>query len=300
MGRMYVSVGNADMILRFDGAATGDARPQARLMGISPHGPTFLAIDVPHDRIAAVSNNFNNVVILLDNVSTTGFPPRILSGAATGFHFPAFCALDSARDLLYVTDDTSILVFSPASTINGNVAPVRTMTLGFSPGGFVYDATNDRLFLSDAVNNAVSVFDALSILSGPVTPNRVITGAATQLNVPGTLALDGAGHLIVHAGSPTVVITSLLVFSNAGSASGNIAPSASATIDRFPAQMAVSSAGELYMADGGTEVPVYSNVANASGMISPVRIISGPDTGLNFPMPGVPPLTVGIALDPTR
>ena len=293
--------GNEDLLLRFNAGATGDASPQARL-GMNPHGPSFLALDVPHDRIAAVSDNLGPTVIFLDNVSGPGSPPRVISGAATTLHSPGSCVFDSPNDLLYVADNpaTVLLVFGPASTMSGSVAPLRTITTSFFFIGIALDVANNRLFLSDYVNNAIAIFDGANSLNGPVVPTRVISGAATQLNAPNQLVLDNSGRLIVSGPAFGTGPAYLLVFANAGAVNGNMAPAASAFMDRGVSQMAVSPAGELYVADAGTEVPVYGNVATANGTITPIRLITGPHTGLDFPFPSVPPLTTGIALDPTR
>jgi hypothetical protein len=301
IGRIYVSKGNENLILRFNAGATGDASPQARL-ATGPNDPNSVAVDVLHDRLAATSANSAPSVDILDNVSGAGSPLRVISGAATTLKFPLRCAFDGPNDVVYVSDNsgTTLLVFGPASTVSGNVAPLRTVTTSFSFTGMALDAANNRLFLSDFSHNAIAIFDGASTLNGPVVPTRVISGTTTQLNAPDQLVLDSSGRLIVSGPAFNGGSSSLLVFANAGTANGNVAPATSSLLDRHVFGMAISSTGELYVADAGTEVPVYGNIATANGAINPIRVIAGPDTGLGFPQPGVPPLTVGIAFDPTR
>jgi hypothetical protein len=305
IGKLYVTLTNGTQILRFNAGASGNASPQART-GIALRAPALVALDVPHDRMAVVSADVSPAIALVDNVSSGGSFPRIIAGPATTLGAPDDCALDGTNDLLYVGENlglgvTAVLVFGPASTVTGNVAPLRTFT-ALNGGDMVLDAANNRLFLSDMVNNAILIFDGASTLSGRVVPNRVISGAATQLNGPREMVLDGSGRLIVS--NPSVLsnprFSNLLVFSNAGAANGNVAPATSSVIDRIPTQMAISPAGELYMTDGNAEVPIYGNIATASGSINPIRVIAGPDTGLNFISPGTFSLPQGIALDPTR
>jgi hypothetical protein len=83
-------------------------------------------------------------------------------------------------------------------------------------------------------------------------------------------------------------------------ANGDVVPTASAVLfsTPTPAETAVSPAGGLYEVDGQTQVAVYSNIPTASGNISPARVISGPAAGLDPSARGIPPLILGVALDP--
>lgn len=313
IGQIYVTLANEGQVVRFKAGANGDASPQGRLRA-SPAGPTFIALDVPHDRLAIRSNDGVPAITLVDNASAINIVsgpatgPRVISGASTTLGTGiGDCALDSARDLLYVAQDLGagtgvVLVFGPASTINGDVPPLRAFTMAFHLGGFLLDAANDRLFLSDPVTNAISVFDNASTLSGPVVRSRVISGVATGLKVPDEMVLDNAGRLIVS--NPVFLSnpqsSNILVFANAGVANGSVAPSASSVIAQIPSEMAISPTGELYVVDGTAQITVYSSVATTTGAINPIRVITGPDTGLGFFQPSVPALPLGIALDPTR
>jgi hypothetical protein len=92
----------------------------------------------------------------------------------------------------------------------------------------------------------------------------------------------------------------VLIFNNAGSISGNVAPSASFVPAAGVVQMAISPAGDLYVTTLDPEIKVFTNVFTASGPINPTRIITGPHTDLDSPLRGIPPLVGGIAVDPTR
>jgi hypothetical protein len=54
--------------------------------------------------------------------------------------------------------------------------------------------------------------------------------------------------------------------------------------------------------DGTPVLNVYSNITTASGNLTPARVITGSNTGLNPPpLPiSIPALIIGVALDPTR
>ena len=238
----------------------------------------------------------------MDNASTTLSPARTIAGPATTLRSPHQIAIDSTTDLLYVLNQdivgTHVLVFGPASTINGNVAPLRTFDPIHLPSTIALDSANNRLFVSSGLS--IEIYDNASTLSGPVTPNRTISGPLTQINAAGPLALDGAGHLIIATKSfPSTV----LVFANAGTANGNVAPATSSVITaNFPTQLAVSPNGDLYVVDGTPALNVYSNITTASGSLTPSRAIAGSNTGLDPPqLPiSIPALINGVAIDPTR
>ena len=304
-GHIYVTTASKDLVSAFKAGDNGNVSPQGQLT-VAPNGPAFISMDVPHDRLAINSNGATPAITLVDNASAMnnavgpipGF--RVLSGAS--ITRISACALDGTRDLLYaaqglgVVGTGAVLVFGPASTINGNIAPLRTFTLAIHLGGFLLDAVNDRLFLSDPVTNTISVFDNASTLTGSVIPARVISGANTQLNAPHQMVLDSSGRLIVSTSqSPNIV-----VFQNAATANGNIAPSASSTISQGLSEMAISPAGELYVVDGSPQVTVYGGVATATGAINPIRVIAGPNTGLGPIFPNIPAEPLGIAVDSTR
>jgi len=322
IGQIYVTTANKDEVSRFKAGDNGNVSPQGQFR-VQFNVPTFIAMDAPHDRIAIKSNDVNTPAItLIDNASSIRTnlgpltAPRIITGPATTLGTKmGLCALDSTRDLLYVTQDLGagtgvVLVFGPASTINGDVAPLRTFTLPFHPfglvvevpSGLVLDVANDSLFLSDPVTNAITIFDKASTLTGSVVPSRTITGANTQLNIPGPMVLDSSGRLIVSINSGSINSQSfgILVFQNAATANGNIVPSASSTISQPPTEMAISPAGELYVVDGSPHITVYGGVATATGVINPIRVIAGPNTGLDPFFGNIPALPLGIAVDPTR
>jgi len=300
-GKLYVTNGSTNSILRFPAGATGNVGPQTKV--VPPQtAPIILALDVAHDRLAVMSFADASVVVM-DNASTTLSPARTIAGPATTMRSPHQIAIDSTADLLYVLNQdivgTHILVFGPASTISGNVAPLHTFDPSDVPLTIALDSANNRLFASSGLS--IEIYDNASTLSGAVTPNRTISGPLTQINAPsGPLALDNAGHLIMATKSfPSTV----LVFANAGTANGNVAPATFAVIGaNFPTQLALSPSGDLYVVDGNPALNVYSNITTATGSLTPARTITGPNTGLDPPQSPqlIPALIIGVALDPTR
>jgi len=298
---LFISNTNTGSILRFGAGDAGNIAPQDN-MGILPSSdPTNLSLDVTHDRLAVAAAGDH--IVLIDKVSQphVNQSERTLSGPATGLD-ARDVALDSTRDLMYVVNGGNIALFSPASTVTGNVAPLHRITIAgtFTMLGMALDSANDRIFVSDDDNTRIMVFDKASTLDGPVVPDRVISGAATQLSHPVSVMLDSSGNLIVGGNN---FPANILVFANVATANGNVAPAAASFLTRNGGltQMAVSPAGELFVPGGGTaSISVYSNIAKANGNLTPARIIAGDQTLLGSRSPFDPPLLVGVAFDPRQ
>jgi 6-phosphogluconolactonase (cycloisomerase 2 family) len=303
-GKLYVSNGGTSSILRFDDAltASGNIVPAATISGTNTtlNGPAFITLDVVADRLY-VANNGDISILIFDNISTKNgniAPERAIFGSLTTLVSPTDLSLDKSRDLLYVADDTEVRVFSSASTANGNMPPARTLSLTFAVSAVFIDSANDRLYAADQLGNAIAVFDSASSLNGSVTANRTIQGAATHLNNPGSIQLDGSGRLIISNATPP----GITIYNSAATANGNAAPAAeiagSNTGMSTPDQIVVntSGTGSLYNADPkAARIAIFSNLNTANGNIAPTRTIFGASTGLT--VGGQP---VGVALDATR
>ncbi|MGC2696167.1 MAG: hypothetical protein WA738_10280 [Candidatus Angelobacter sp.] len=304
-GKLYVSNGGANSIVRFDQAltASGNIVPGATISGAATTltAPAYITLDVAADRLF-VANNGDLSVLIFDNISTKNgnvAPSRTIFGAATLLSAPTDVALDSSRNLLYVADDTQVEVFASASTASGNIAPARSLSVGFTIGAVFIDSTNDRMFLADPAGNAITVYDSASTLAtGPITASRTIQGAATHLAMPSGIQVDGLGRLVIS----NTASASMTIYPNAAGANGNIAPAAeivgSNTGFSSPDQIILNTAGtgSVYNADpGAARVAIFGNLSTATGNIAPTRTITGPSTTLTTA--GRP---VGVALDITR
>lgn len=303
-GKLYVTDQSGNAILRFDNGltATGNQAPAAIITGSNTtlNAPQFLALDTSADRLF-VANIGAPSILVFDNISTTNAnatPTRTITGPPGTLSSPSDVALDKSRDLLYVADGPEIIVFSPASTVNGTDQATKDIFVFFNSTpiqsqGIFLDAANDRLYITDPAANAIDVFDNFSTLAtGNATANRNISGGSTQLARPASVALDGSGNLVVaNSGNGTIT-----VYANAATASGNPAPIAtisgtSSTLIR-PGQIIrnpASSSNEVYVADpSGNEVAVFSGVNAANGSVAPVRRLTDATNAQ------------GVALDTTR
>ena len=304
-GILYVANQGDDSIVRFANAASADANvaPAATIKGTltTLNAPNYIFLDSANDRLY-VTNQGGASVLVFDSASTlTGNAPptRVITGANTRLTIPVDVAVDSVKDLLYVVNGSDVLVFSPASTVSNDAAFTRDITLSFQPSAMFLDAANDRLFLADAVGNAINVFDSASTLNGVATATRSIKGASTKMNQPSGVAVEAVGNLVaLNQGS-----NSITVYPNAGAGTGDIPAAveifgANTTLS-LPFQLAVNRSNTLVEAfvanSNGGNVPIFSDLGSKTGNIAPSRNINGAATTLSAT--GAP---TGIALDPTR
>jgi hypothetical protein len=295
---------NSNTLLRFDNAltASGNATPAATIVGANTtfSSPAFMTLDVANDSLY-IADTGDLSVVIYDGISTKNgnvAPSRIIAGVATNLLSPTDVSLDKGRNLLYVADDVDIHVFASATTVNGNQAPARDLSVPFAVSGIFVDGTNDRLYVADQAGNAIAVYDHASTLNGPITANRAVQGVTnTHLSNPGGVQVDGAGRLVVSNASPP----SITIYANAATADGDVPPVATIaganTGLSVPDQIFVDTtgAGILYNADpGAARVAVWNNLNTANGNVSPTRVISGANTGMTAGGP------VGLALDSTR
>ena len=185
-------------ILVFNGAstATGNVAP-ARTVSTIPGGlggyNGGLYLDTAGNRLYAGTNvNLGGpqTIQVFDSASTASAatPTRNIT-ITTNFIFDI--AVDTTRDILYVYDNnasnfTQIAVFDSASTLNGTVAPSRTISLvdsgGGGPIGLFIDAANDRLYVPRNVGT-ISVFDIVHSATDAV-PASVVPSRTINLPVP--------------------------------------------------------------------------------------------------------------------
>jgi hypothetical protein len=144
-------------------------------------------LDVANNRLYATQVS-GGTVFIFDNASTANgavAATRKLVGAMTTISCPWGVALDAKRDLLYVSDycTNNIKVFANASTVNGDVAPMHTITgmdAGSSPEALSVDPETDCLAVQYQ-DQGVFFFDAASTLDGPQVSARSVKGPATTI-----------------------------------------------------------------------------------------------------------------------
>ncbi|MCL5878764.1 MAG: Ig-like domain-containing protein, partial [Deltaproteobacteria bacterium] len=232
--RLYIPNWNANNITVFNSASTinGNTVPSRTISGASTalSIPTGIWLDTASDRLY-VANFGGAAILVFNNASTLNgntAPSRTVSGASTTFANPHSLWLDTVSDTLYVDDigSNAILIFSNASTMNGNTAPSRTVsgasTTLLSPSSLWVDTTSDTLYVANSGGDAILAFNNASTINGNIAPSRAVSGASTTLNSPYGMWLDTASDRLYVA---NLNGDSILIFNNASSINGNVAPS---------------------------------------------------------------------------
>jgi sugar lactone lactonase YvrE len=307
-GSLYVLNQDGRVTVYAQGAE-GDAAP-ARLIGGPRTGlvnPTGLALD-RRGRVYVTSDRFAEdgvigaatVTVHAPDAAGDVAPIRTIVGRATKLSRPAGIAVADDGTVYVVNTDVpsddqgSVTVY--ATDAAGDTTPVRTIagpgTRLLSPEGLVLDPADTLYVASSLFRPRVTAYapDA----DGEAAPVRSLEGIDTDLEHPRGLALDGAGRLYVaDARSASGInaygpdLGAVRVYRTG--ASGNEAPlrtiTGSATRLNGPHGLALDRAGNIYVANlwgtGPGSVTVYG--PDAAGDARPLRMISGPATGLGSP-----------------
>ena len=303
-GKLYVTSGNS--IIRFDSAlsAAGNIAPGGTIVGslTTLSLPQALQIDSITDRLYVANQGGNSILIFRAASTANGntAPIATIGGNNTGLSSPVGIALDNTRNILYVANGTSILIYANVSNLVGtvNTAPAQSFITGLTIKGIAVDATNNILYVADATDNQVAIYQSANAQGGVGFANGTIVGVDTTLNQPSGVAIDSAGRLLVSSpGGPNIT-----AFPNPTLANGDVLPAAVITGNNTtlssPLQMATSSSitnGVLFVADNQANVvQIYTPISTVTGTVNlaPARQLSGATTTLSNP--------IGIALDSTR
>ncbi len=268
--------------------ATGATGAQGTQGATGPTGPTVTwvmpipgATDVFMDSVVKVgfSNpmspttiNSSTFMVSTGGINVTG-TVSYNSGSQTAFFSPNFPL--SAFGSYKATLTTGI------KDTAGN--PLTTYSWTFVAGG---STTPSRLYVTNGGGNSISVFNNASITQGNIAPDSTISGAATTFNSPYGMWHDSASDRLYVANFDA---NSILIFNNASTISGNVAPNrtiaGAATTLNYPESIWYDSASDrLYVANEGADsILVYYNASTINGNVAPDSTISGGATALNGP-----------------
>jgi DNA-binding beta-propeller fold protein YncE len=241
--RLFVSQVNANRVTVYDVASITNGENAVAVLGQSTYTastaattqagmntPQGIAYDSTNSRlfvtqsnaarvtvydVASITNGENAVAVLGQSSYTSG------STATTqaGMNVPMAAAYDSANSRLFVADSSNhrVTVYDVASITNGENAvnalgqanftsgAAATTQAGMnSPFGVTYDATNNRLLVSDNGNSRITVYDA-SLTPGPQNPtlsnkialSRLKAGVSGAVDITFTLQDTLSGTLTV-------------------------------------------------------------------------------------------------------
>ena len=232
-----------------------------------------------------MANAGGNSILIFNSVSTINgstLPDRTVTFSNTNTTLPlprlsgpSGLFVDVAGNRLYVANNgnNSILIFDNADTINGETTPNRAVSGGqtnlSSPAGVSVD-TGNILYVT-ASNNAILVFNNASTVDGDVAPSRTISGTATTLSSPSGIYVDTANNRL-YAANPGN--GSIVVFNNASTATGNIAPDRTVLNSGVPLLSPGSITGDvtrdlLYVAESGS-IFVLNNASTMQNSPPPV------------------------------
>jgi hypothetical protein len=232
--------------------------------------------------------NTNALTVYNDAVTANGnqVPNGNVQGAATGLNFPTSIALNTAQDLAFITNynTNTITVYAGASTLNGNLAPVRAFN---TPAGVLSGAialnfgANDDLYVVSRNNDRILVFANASTLNGTVNPTRIITSPAF---------LDPY-HVFIDAKDNMFVVDTLnqrvYMFKNASTLNGNRSPDITLRVQGAGTltAIAVDANDTGFIVDyAKNAIYQFDNVSTRNGTLPPDRIISGVNTQLGVPI----------------
>jgi len=172
-------------------------------------------------------------------------------------------------------------------TLNINVVPGQNNPLNVTPSAIHYvEAVSDALFVADAADPSIKIFDHYSNLKGGViqpAPTRTIQGENTGIAgpSPGSLFVDSIGGGLYFADTEANVVR----IWNAATADDNIAPDRDLkgrdTQLLQPSGIAFDPfRNRLYVVNGPGKILIWHDASSISGDVPPTAVVSGPTTGL--------------------
>ncbi len=326
-GRIYVTNTSKDpsssAVEVYPAGSNGDVAPIATINGDQTElgNPQGVALDsndnifVTNDGLISSGREVSPLPYDSVNVYPAGSngdvaPAVLIRGGMTGFNSPEGIALD-AKGNIYVANTGlwngypgTVTIYPPARS--GNVKPLaiirggpdteisRPMAIALDSGGNIYVANLD---------SSVTVYPAGT--DHNIRPAATIKGANTWL-CPNGIAIDSKGKIYVankfHGalGDPFRPQEYPSVTTYPPGSNGNVVPAGvingTRTGLRDPPRIAVDSAGNIYVGNGGEDllekagrwvyratsssVTVYR--AGSNGDVAPIATITGAHTGIDF------------------
>ena len=264
-GDIYaVNNDTVDRLVVFSRDQQGDVPPDRILH--TPHTTYGIAVDEERQELFLTVQEAAAVSVFRKFAEEHEEPIRLLQGDRTLLADPHGIAVDSTRDLLFVSNFGSVARKDPSN--------IREDATGYYEGS---DKANWPLSRNAAIPGSGRFLPASITVyprdaEGDVAPIRRIEGSRTQLNWPTALAVDPErGDLFVANDTGD----SILVFDVM--ASGNVEPK---RVIKGPQSMIKSPTGvfydwendELWVANFGNHTAtVYP--ATASGDVAPLRVV---------------------------
>lgn len=223
--RLYVANAGADSILVYDNASTldGSITPSRIIAGVATvlNAPSGISVDTTRN-LLYVANGTNQILVFsnADSVANNAPPVRTIDGLTS----PGGIFVDVMADRLYSvnTGNSSIFIFDNASEATSVTPPDRILSGGSSllsqPRDVFVDTGADRLYVTNAADKSILVFNSASTVNNPAVPDRRLSPApattpwgvyvdVTPIMIGSTRVLDGyarSDNTASDSGSPAI------------------------------------------------------------------------------------------------
>lgn len=260
--------------------------------------PRHVAVD-SKGRLYVVSHSSNSVSVFESGWSATSKPLKVLRGASTGLVRPVAVAFD-ADDMMYVVNSDSVTAYD-ANWASGSTSPTKTLRGGgtglLNPTAIAFDSSG-LMYITNSYASATGGGSVTAYVAdwrtGNTPPIRQLTGLATGLLSPRSLAFDSEGRMIV------INADSVSIFS-ASWISGNTPPMYAFPHHQLgllsPRSVAVDDLGFVFTSSDGSpesarpSITVHAPIPAAFGIqvpgsgwsAAPVARITGESTRLARP-----------------
>lgn len=207
--RLYVANAGANSILVYDNASTlnGSVTPSRTVAGAltTLNAPSGVSVDTTRNFLYA-ANGSNQILVFSNAASVAGntAPARTIDGLTS----PGGIYVDVMADRLYTvnTGASSVFIYDNASTATSVTPPDRILSGGSSmlnqPRDAFVDAGADRLYITNAADNSILVFNNASTVNNPAAPDRHLSPSpstvpwgiyvdVTPIVIGSTKTLDG-------------------------------------------------------------------------------------------------------------
>ena len=243
-----------------------------------------------------------SILVFASDAIGDAAPIRVIAGGSTGLVAPFQIAIDTVNRELYVSDFFGAAVRVYPLDADGDVAPIRTLVDGPNsllvwPRKVAIDTVNDEILVPsfNIVYPDPVPFSSIRVYprtaDGDVAPIRSLYGDSTMLDNPIDLVVDPLHDELItnsySAGGPGA--PGILSFSRI--ADGDVAPlrvidGPATTILNYTNYLAYDAANDEIYADAAYSNQDFANVGygvfprDAEGNVAPVRLVSGPETGI--------------------
>jgi DNA-binding beta-propeller fold protein YncE len=250
--RLFVAESANNRVLVFDVTAVSTGEPAVNVLGqddfvssaasvnttdfSQPRGVTY---DGSTNRLYVGASNHNRIMVfdvatITDGeaaINVLGQPTFFSALSATtqaGLNTPYELAIDEASQRLFVVDQANhrVLSFNVATIVDGENAEnilgqtsyygatgSTTQTSFNTPQGILFDATNDKLFVSQLSNDRISIFDVadaprVTSVTSSTSNGQKVTGdtLSIQVNFNVPVTVTGTPTLTLETGTTDAVL----------------------------------------------------------------------------------------------